>query len=215
MRLPRFPFLRTLVPRVSRPLLPVTSRFASPDVRSLTRAPRISTARLFHSSSARFASPPPSPSPSHDPKQPESLTQRLKTLIKAYGWYALGVYTVITVLDFSVAFAGINLLGAEYVSGLVASAKAYVYGLVYARPPEPGREGIEHPAQHSGGQEGLYAMLVLAYAVHKTLFLPVRIGVTAAVTPRLVKWLRTKGWAGGEGTRRAAREMRDRLSNRD
>jgi len=69
---------------------------------------------------------------------------------------------------------------------------------------------------NSGGQEGLYAMLVLAYTVHKTLFLPIRVGLTATFTPRLVRWLETRGWAGGAGTRRAAKEMRDRMrSGRD
>lgn len=67
----------------------------------------------------------------------------------------------------------------------------------------------------TGGQESLYAILLLAFAVHKTLFLPVRIGVTAVFTPRLVKWLRTKGWVGGEGTRRAMHEMRERLRDRN
>lgn len=67
----------------------------------------------------------------------------------------------------------------------------------------------------TGGQESLYAMLLLAFTVHKTLFLPVRIGVTAAFTPRLVKWLRAKGWAGGEGTRRAMHEMRERMRDRN
>jgi len=127
------------------------------------------------------------------------------------------MYIVISALDFGVAFAGINLLGAEYVSAFAASAKNFAFGLVYSRPPEPGREEVEAatagPA--AGGQEGLYAMLVLAYTVHKTLFLPVRVGLTAALTPRLVGFLRTRGWAGGEGTKRAAREMRDRLRDRD
>jgi hypothetical protein len=57
-------------------------------------------------------------------------------------------------------------------------------------------------------------MLVLAYIVHKT-FLPIRMGLTAVCTPRLVNWLRARGWVGGEGTRRAVQEMRDRLRDRD
>jgi hypothetical protein len=43
----------------------------------------------------------------------------------------------------------------------------------------------------------------------------VRIGLTAAFTPRIVNWLRAKGWAGGAGTRRAVQEMRERLRDRD
>jgi len=88
---------------------------------------------------------------------------------------------------------------------------------VYSRPPEPGRDEMDEMSKivATGGQESLYAMLLLAFTVHKTLFLPVRIGVTAAFTPRFVKWLRAKGWAGGEGTRRAMQEMRERLRDRN
>ena len=64
---------------------------------------------------------------------------------------------------------------------------------------------------HGGGSEGIWAMVVLAYTIHKTLFLPVRVGLTAAVTPRLVGWLRSRGWAGSAGTKRAAQEMRERI----
>jgi len=137
--------------------------------------------------------------------------------MKAYGWYAVGVYVAISTVDFAVAFVGINLLGAEYVSSAVASAKAWLLSLVYSRPPEPGREEMEvtrGAGAGAGGQEGLYAMLVLAYIVHKT-FLPIRMGLTAVCTPRLVNWLRARGWVGGEGTRRAVQEMRDRLRDRD
>jgi len=92
-----------------------------------------------------------------------------------------------------------------------------VLGLVYSRPPEPGREEMEEVSGNvtQRGQEGLYAMLVLAYTVHKTLFFPVRIGFTAAFTPRIVNWLRARGWAGGAGTRRAMQEMKGRMRNRD
>lgn len=208
--LPRFPFFRTfrtLVPRISRPLLPVTAS------RILTRPLRISPSRPIHSTSARSSS---SRSPDAKESPTSTLSQRLKELVKAYGWYAVGVYAAVSAADFAVAFVGVNLLGADYVASVAASAKTWLYDLVYSRPPEPGRDEIEEVSKIvvTGGQESLYAILLLAFTVHKTLFLPVRIGVTAAFTPRLVKWLRTKGWAGGEGTRRAMEEMRGRLRDR-
>jgi hypothetical protein len=87
---------------------------------------------------------------------------------------------------------------------------------LHSLPAEPGRDEIEsiHNTQTKVGQEGLYAMLVLAYTIHKTLFLPVRVGLTAAFTPRLVAWLGKRGWAGSAGTRRAAHEMRERIRDR-
>jgi hypothetical protein len=91
-------------------------------------------------------------------------------------------------VDFAIAFAGINLLGADYVTCVAASAKAWVLGLVCSRPPKPCREEMEDVWGNVSrrGQEGLYAMLVLPYTVHKTLFLPFWIGFTAAFTPKIV-----------------------------
>jgi len=143
-----------------------------------------------------------------------TVSQRLKHLVKSYGWYALGVYLILSALDFTIAFAGVNLLGAEQVSQVAAWVKEVVLGFIHSKPSEDGKDGIESTTANQGGQEGLYAMLVLAYTIHKTLFLPVRVGLTAALTPRIVGWLRMRGWAGGEGTKRAAREMREKIRAR-
>ncbi|KAF8894911.1 hypothetical protein CPB84DRAFT_1782618 [Gymnopilus junonius] len=207
--LPRLHVLRAFAPRIRSPILPTTRFGSSP------RAPRI---RLFAHSPARHTSTP--PTPSLDPKNTlppnASLSQRLKHLIKSYGWYALGVYIIIGTLDFGVAFVGINLLGAEYVSQVAASVKSMVGSVWQSRAPEPGRDEIEsmnNPGAKTG-HEGLYAMLVLAYTIHKTLFLPVRVGLTAAFTPRLVSWLARRGWTGRGGVRRAGQEMRERIRER-
>ncbi|KAI6033050.1 hypothetical protein F5J12DRAFT_712568 [Pisolithus orientalis] len=198
--------------RVSRPVLPLTSR-----VGTLNLSPRGSAVapRVFHISAPRLTSPPPSsPSDGSSTSLPPdaTLSQRLKYLMKSYGWYAAGVYLVLSTLDFTVAFIGVNLLGAEQVSQAAAYIKETVLGVLRTQSPEVSGEETERVS--GGGHEGLYAMLVLAYTIHKTLFLPVRIGLTAALTPRLVGWLRARGWAGGEGTRRAAQEMRERLRGR-
>lgn len=203
-RIFRLPFLRSVVPRLSAPLLPVSR----PGL--VQHSPRAAHSRLFSHFPARLSS---SPHPSSELPPNATLSQRLKHLIKSYGWYALGVYTVLSVVDFGVAFAGINLIGAQQVAQFTASAKEAVLSLVHSRPPEPGQEDMDSTVRsvEQGGNEGLYAMLLLAYTIHKTLFVPVRIGLTAGLTPRLVGWLRQRGWAGGAGTRRAATEMRDRL----
>lgn len=213
----RIPLLRALVPRTSRPLLPLTRLTAAHDVRISLAGPQ--RARFFQSSAARGISPPPSPtSDSHETHLPPnaSLSQKLKHLIKAYGWYALGVYVLLSVADFTVAFAAVNVLGAEHVSHVASSVKEMVAGFFPPKPVEPGREQMDNAADiaRHNGSEGIWAMVVLAYTIHKTLFLPVRVGLTAAVTPRLVSWLRTRGWAGSAGTKRAAQEMREKIRNR-
>ncbi|KAF8514154.1 hypothetical protein JB92DRAFT_2920337 [Gautieria morchelliformis] len=204
--LPLFPRLST------RPLLPL-SRGISPLGRS--RVGRPSFVQYFSISRPRLtSSPSPSPSPSRTPplssssEPPQTLSGRLKLLIKSYGWYALGVYFVFSTLDFGVAFIAINLLGADQVAYMAASIKSFFFDLI-------GRTPTEHPGEpdsHStGGSEGLYAMIVLAYTVHKTLFLPIRVGLTAAFTPKLVGWLGRRGWVGADGARRAGREIRERV----
>jgi N-terminal acetyltransferase 2 len=195
----RTPAIRSLFFR--KPILPVAGSGSS------QRA-----SRYFHRSPPRLTN-------SNEPKdtQPESLTlsQRLKVLVKSYGWYAIGVYIILSALDFGVAFAGINLLGAEQVSRIVASVKDSVSQLVHSRPLEPGREDMDDASKAvgAGGQEGLYAMLVLAYTIHKTVFLPVRVGLTAACTPKLVGLLTRRGWIGTSGVKRAAVELRDKYRN--
>jgi len=204
--LPRLRLFKTLRPS---PILPLTGI-------SLTRSSRPSNNRLFNHFPARLTSSPPRSPLDDRPPLPENptLSQRLKHLIKSYGWYALGMYTVLSIADFAVAFAGVHLLGAEHVSRVAASVKEYVEGFIFTRPTEPGREGVENTPGHGGSHEGLYAMIVLAYTIHKTLFLPIRVGLTAALTPKLVWWLGQRGWAGGAGTKRAANEMRERIRTR-
>jgi hypothetical protein len=142
------------------------------------------------------------------------LGQRLKHLMKKYGWYALGVYLAVSVVDFGLAFGAINLVGADRVAAASAAARRTVMGWVGRGAVEDGAEKVEGEIEKAaeekdkGGREGLYAMVVLAYTVHKTLFLPFRVGATAAITPRLVGFLRTRGWVGSEGARQAGREMR-------
>lgn len=213
--LPRLHIFKFVAPRVARPLLPLTATRATHS--PLTHTPR-SSSRLFTNFPARLSEGPKSASEPHvSPLPPDaSISQKLKYLIKSYGWYALGVYLIFSALDFSVAFIGINLLGAEYVSSVAASARAMISDVLHSRPAEPGRDEIDPSRSQAGGSghEGLYAMLVLAYTIHKTLFFPLRVGLTAAFTPKIVGWLSARGWAGSAGTKRAAHEMRQRIRER-
>ncbi|KZS98702.1 hypothetical protein SISNIDRAFT_404048 [Sistotremastrum niveocremeum HHB9708] len=130
--------------------------------------------------------------------------------MKKYGWYALGVYIMIGAVDFGVSFVGINLLGAELVSHYTSAIKHAVMSRIYGPSDElsAGKSSSDQELE-AGGHESLYAMIILAYTVHKTVFLPVRVGLTAALTPRFVGWLSRRGWHGSAGAKRAMTEMRD------
>jgi hypothetical protein len=198
------------VPRMLRRLLPPW-RSATPSILPTSRSHPI---RLTTSSSAGFRSYAPlrnsSPSPGSplEPPPNATLTVRLKHIIKSYGWYALGVYVTLSTIDFGIAFALVNFFGAEQVGRLTAYVKAHILEIL-GREPAPVEPGKEAPT--GTGSESLYAMVVLAYTVHKTIFLPFRAGLTIALTPRIVRWLHARGWAGGAGTLRAVGHMKDKL----
>lgn len=61
------------------------------------------------------------------------------------------------------------------------------------------------------GNLGLATQLALAYAIHKS-FIFVRVPLTAAVTPKVVKILRGWGWDIGKRTTKEARALK-RASN--
>lgn len=167
-------FQSRLSSMTSTPLLPLT-REASTASLTLSRTSPPSRVRLGRFSpghlslTRRYSSPPPHSPISTD--QPTSLSGRLKLLIKSYGWYALGVYAVIGLFDFGLAFGLVHLLGAEQMSKWSAQAKALITDLIHPTDPNaPASDGVETAPK--GGNEGLVAMLLIAYTVHKTLFLP-------------------------------------------
>lgn len=202
-----------LVPSLFRalnkgPILPISSR---QNVSSLTLTPRSAQSRLFPHFSGRQDDT--DPISTKAPPTNLSLSQRLKHLIKSYGWYALIVYVFLSALDFALAFAAIHLIGAQHVAHVTHALKGTVHDLIYSSPPEPGRDELDAASISDTSNGGLYAMLVLAYTVHKTLFLPVRVGLTAWLTPRVVAFLTRRGWTGGDVARRAVSVLRESLGS--
>jgi N-terminal acetyltransferase 2 len=190
--------------------------FASAFQRTLVRRPlRARQTRLASTGSTSG----PRDSHSQDLPPDASFSQKLKHLIKRYGFYAVGVYLLVGAVDLGLVFATINFVGAEKVSHWVAIAKAHVKAL-WSSEPDHGGEVEEaandaaaaqsNPKSAGKSNEGIWAMAVLAYTIHKTLLLPFRVGVTATVTPGFVGWLTRRGWAGRQGTMRAAQHVREK-----
>ena len=200
----------------SRPNIQLSSRISS------NRAvPRAMPRRFAHSVVSSSSFPHNAASNSNlggsvGPKPGATLSQRLKHLIKSYGWYALGVYAVLTVADFTVAFAGISLIGSEHVARATDAVTSKLSQLFRPVLPQPGAHASETSSSSSsrrepGGRDSLMATAVLAWLVHKTLFMPFRVGLTVALTPKLVRWLTRRGWAGGVNAKRVANELRDKV----
>ncbi|QKX56406.1 uncharacterized protein TRUGW13939_03511 [Talaromyces rugulosus] len=206
-----------------------SSRFTVPRARFSTqrgttrRAPKTSTPsallqqqRTFFQK--RFSSSSSSASSTTTKAQPQSLSQRLKTLSREYGWSALGVYLLLSALDFPFCFATVRLVGVERIGHLEHAIMDWVKGAlgqfwpleiesVAHKEPGQGQEGTavdEHgviEAERRNVEEGasIWTQLALAYAIHKS-FIFLRVPLTAAVTPKVVQTLRRWGWNIGKRT---------------
>ncbi|KAL4972897.1 hypothetical protein BDW66DRAFT_143263 [Aspergillus desertorum] len=140
------------------------------------------------------------------PKATPSLSQRLKSLSREYGWSALWIYLFLSALDFPICFAAVKLLGADkighYEHVIVESVKGAVSKVwpgAFGESEKKSEEDKDAEAQAAENKRGpveeasLWTQLALAYAIHKS-FIFVRVPLTAAITPKVVKQLRKWGW---------------------
>lgn len=172
-----------------------------------------------------------------EPPKKATIRERLRFLSRRYGWWALGVYLLASLADFSLTFLAIHMLGADHIRDLEDRVRRYI-GMgkreledhEVAAWPVPiavggasqggdstvanNSEAARVAAQRVKKQEDvgssaagksstssssssstLWTEALLAYTIHKTLLLPFRVGVTAAITPSFVKYMVRLGWA--------------------
>ncbi|KAL9607990.1 MAG: hypothetical protein Q9167_007150 [Letrouitia subvulpina] len=198
-----------------------------PTLQLLPRSPKDTSIR--HLVSRRFNSQKPQFNPTENLGSPEpalSLSQRLRKLSREYGWSALGVYLLLTALDFPFCFLAVRWLGTDRI-GRWESAILDVFWSIIPFQLEPlgGSQASESEStekrleeyrvagpstdatgapiydhglkeaeqRNRSGNASIWTQLALAYAIHKS-FIFVRVPLTAAVTPKVVKTLRGWGW---------------------
>ncbi|KAJ5665621.1 uncharacterized protein N7477_008069 [Penicillium maclennaniae] len=144
-------------------------------------------------------------------KEGNSLSQRLRKLSREYGWAAVGVYFALSALDFPFCFVAVRLLGVErigYFEHVVVQSVKDAFHSVWPQTESNAQgEGESEDTQASlvmadeRNQENasIWTQLALAYAIHKS-FIFIRVPLTAAVTPKIVKTLRRWGWDIGKRT---------------
>ncbi|KAI8624823.1 hypothetical protein F5Y19DRAFT_480202 [Xylariaceae sp. FL1651] len=153
-------------------------------------------------------------------QEPQGLSARLKKLSREYGWAAVGVYLSLSVLDFPFCFLLVRVVGTDRIGELehfvVSNVKKvipqsvrerwneYRKALKEAEREQLGNDeisehvemagwGVEEAQQRNKAEASLGTQLALAYAIHKS-FIFLRVPLTAAVTPKVVKVLRSWGW---------------------
>ncbi|KAI9794789.1 MAG: hypothetical protein M1816_002917 [Peltula sp. TS41687] len=146
-----------------------------------------------------------------------SLSQRMRKLSREYGWSALGVYVLLSVLDFPLFFLAVRTLGAEKIGHWEHVVVEWIREVVPWELPQRkkseslsvddqlvSQEGVDGgltaketdengEKRIAAANASIWTELALAYAVHKS-FIFFRVPLTAAITPRVVKILRRWGW---------------------
>lgn len=185
-------FLKFLVPNVPRSVL----RQAGLGSRRQT----IATKPSWPPTRIRFNSTQP-----HLPKPNNSLTGRLKDLSKRYGRAAIVVYLGISAIDFAIAFAAVHSLGAQRIGAyedkffrIVKDWTGYKKTTVN-QVQQASEEVVQDTASQAKdtagiGKGSLWTEAVIAYGIHKALFIFIRIPITVAITPPIVKALVRRGW---------------------
>ncbi|KAF2809273.1 uncharacterized protein BDZ99DRAFT_357808, partial [Mytilinidion resinicola] len=167
--------------------------------------------RFLRFKSSKPSTPSPNPTPQLGSPEPSlSLSQRMRKLSREYGWTVVGVYGLLTVLDFPFCYMAVKLLGTDRIGRYEHAAIEAFWSLVHIPFPDvhkkkeaiggegsleaTAREGeVVTEAAVSKTEATIWTTLALAYAVHKSLIF-IRVPLTAAVTPKVVKTLRGWGW---------------------
>jgi hypothetical protein len=112
---------------------------------------------------------------------------KTKQFMKKYGYVGIGVYLVLSAADLAATMAVISVKGADKVR------QAEDYALEKAK----GWLGMKHTPlneTHLHEKPSFASVFLIAYGIHKTILLPFRLSLTAAVTPAVARRLMNWGW---------------------
>ncbi|RDW62698.1 peptide alpha-N-acetyltransferase [Coleophoma crateriformis] len=163
-----------------------------------------------------------------------SLGARMRKLSREYGWSALGVYLALSALDFPFCYLLVRTLGTDRIGHwehvVVTQVKAIIpesvkqtwhdwrESMKQAEHDVTGKEhindgvemagwGVQEATEKNKRDASLATQLALAYAIHKS-FIFIRVPITAAITPKVVKVLRGWGWDIGKRTTKEAKALK-------
>jgi hypothetical protein len=123
----------------------------------------------------------------HSEQESGPPVSKTKQFMKKYGYVGIGVYLALGAVDLAATMGFISVKGAKY----VREVEDYVMGKA------KGYLGMEHTpleAKDLNEKPSLASLFVIAYGIHKTIFLPFRLSLTAAITPTVAKRLAKLGW---------------------
>ncbi|KAG4305171.1 hypothetical protein PORY_001341 [Pneumocystis oryctolagi] len=131
-----------------------------------------------------------------DPSCQLSFSKRLKYLMRRYGATAASVYLGISVIDFAISWGVVKSLG--------FTAIKFYEKILLEIERHTGWRLKRNTASLSANKESteyespsIWTEIAIAYGIHKLLIL-IRVPLTAALTPPLVRILNQRGWSIGK-----------------
>lgn len=127
----------------------------------------------------------------------------MKSLVKEYGYSALGIYFVLSMFDLPLCYAIVHSVGKEKIQLYENKVKRYfgfgksdeeLQRMQEILKIQEENENKNDPKKNSDGMFSWFSWteLAIAYGIHKSVFIFIRVPLTAAVTPWVVRLLR--GW---------------------
>lgn len=127
----------------------------------------------------------------------EPKGSKFKELTKKYGAVGILVYLGVGCVDLGITLGIIQLAGLEKVKTLEKG----VLDMVYSTGEKFGIKKKSKVDEHTSADiivkdenPSFASVFILAYGIHKTVLLPVRLGITAAITPAIVRKIHQLGW---------------------
>ncbi|KAJ3292190.1 hypothetical protein HK104_005515 [Borealophlyctis nickersoniae] len=197
---------------------------SSPSLRLQTHPkPSIFHPNLLRAFTTPTATAPLSSTPSSPPPPPPK--RDFRSLSREYGPIALGVYLTLSFITFCGCFISITVLGID--SAQIRAALDYVKAKLGFHVPTPEERAAEDSEDKEESRKWVTYLpewarepavlttsrnVLLAMAMTK-LFMPIKLGITAAVTPAVAKKLRNLGFNLGQkgGYKAAAADARERV----
>lgn len=126
--------------------------------------------------------------------QPPKPPTGIKKLIHQYGYSALGIYLGLSLLDLPICYLVVHSAGEDVIREYQDKFMKFI-GYKKDKTTESSTTEIDDEPEEKSST--FVTEFALAYAIHKSLIF-IRLPITAAITPAVVKYLQSKGFKVGK-----------------
>ncbi|KAI8918431.1 Sucrase/ferredoxin-like-domain-containing protein [Powellomyces hirtus] len=222
--------LRVMIPTVVPRKFPSMSDFrmawqAQPAMRMQQQQQRAFSAATSSRLAVELPNPSSSSSSDSDPPPPPPPPKRdFKSLTREYGPIALGVYLSLSFMTFCLCLTCITVLNID--EAQIKAIFAYIKSMLGFTPADPAPPAVPTQAapawvawmpewMRSPQTRQILTSVLLAMGMTK-LFLPIKLAITAAITPMVARKLRSFGFQLGQkgGYKNAAAQVKSEVKGR-